>query len=113
MARSVVLTRVGGLNTPKSGPVTDLFKVTLGVEDIKANWTWHRNPLGTPAEKLNAFVSLRGSIAHGEQQKQAVTLSGVRTSYDLVERIANCVEEKLQELHLLPEDEEISEDDAT
>lgn len=101
LTRSVVQTRVAALNTPKPGPIKELMKVLLGVPDATANWFWHRNPLGTPADRLVAFVALRGSIAHGERLPQTVTKARVTQAYDLVERLVDCVEAKLAEEDLL------------
>jgi hypothetical protein len=70
LTRSLVQGKVSALNTPKPGPVTELIKSVLGVEDIKDNWTWHRNTLGTPSNKLKDFVTLRGGISHGERLQE-------------------------------------------
>jgi hypothetical protein len=101
LTKSLIRGRVAALNTPKPGPVTELIKAALGLEDIKDNWTWHRNPLGTPAAKLGDFVSLRGAIAHGERPEHSVTKARVTQAYDLVSRLVDCVETNLADAGLL------------
>lgn len=102
LTKSLVRNRVSALNTPKPGPVTELMKSVLGIDDIKENWTWHRNPLGTPSENLKLFVTRRGAISHGEQLPETVTRASVTAAYDLVSRLVDCVEAKLVLEGLLP-----------
>lgn len=106
LTRALAQGRVAALNTPKPGPITELFKAVLGVEDIKDNWVWHKNPLGTPSDKLTSFVSLRGSIAHGEQLAETLTKARVEAAYDLIDHLVECVEAKLVDLGLLEADDE-------
>jgi hypothetical protein len=106
LTKSLARGHVAALNTPKPGPITELFKSVLGVEDIKDNWVWHKNPLGGPSEKLKNFVSLRGSIAHGEQLPETLTKARVEAAYDLVDRLVECVEIKLVNEGLLAPDEQ-------
>ncbi|WP_291717722.1 HEPN domain-containing protein [Magnetospirillum sp. 64-120] len=95
LTKSLVKNRVAALNTPKPGPVKELAKAVLGIKDITDNWEWHRNELGVPSNNLQAFVTLRGSIAHGERLTKTVTKAKVKNGYELVSRLVNCVEEKL------------------
>ena len=95
LTRSLTQGRVGALNTPKPGPIIELFKSILGLPDVTDNWSWHKNPLGTPAEKLKQFVTLRGSIAHGEQLAQTLTKARVESAYDTINHLVDCVEAKL------------------
>src|SRR5579884_1413660 len=53
-----------GLNTPKSEQVQDLFKKTLGLNDVTASWKWQKMNAVTARTKLDGFITLRGSIAH-------------------------------------------------
>lgn len=104
LTRSLARGRVAALNTPKPGPITELFKAVLGVEDIKDNWVWHKNPLGVPSGKLQNFVSLRGSIAHGEQLPETLTKARVEAAYDTIDHLVDCVEAKLVDEGLLEAD---------
>jgi hypothetical protein len=106
LTRSLAQSRVGGLNTPKPGPITELMDGVLGIDDIKDNWSWHKNPIGTPADKLKAFVSLRGGIAHGEQLEQTLTKAKVEAAYQTIMHLVDCVEAKLVEEDLLDDDGE-------
>lgn len=102
LTKSVARTRVATLNTPKPGPIKELLKLVLGVQDVTDNWLWHRNPLGTPALKLQQLVTLRGAIAHGEQLPQSVTKANVTAAYDLISRLVALVDQKLRAESLLP-----------
>jgi RiboL-PSP-HEPN len=101
LAQAVVQTRVNALNTPRLGQISDLMLATLGVKDIGNNWEWHKNPLGTPSEKLSDFIRLRGSIAHGEQMKRFIKKSEVTKARELLTKLAMKVEERLVEDELL------------
>lgn len=102
LSKSVVQSKVGALNTPKQGPVSDLMLSVLGVRDVTNNWVWHRNPLGTPASRLNDFVRLRGSIAHGERLPRSVTKANVTSARDLLTRLVQAVDSRLQQERSLP-----------
>lgn len=95
LTKDVVKAKVGQLNTPKKGPVSELMHTILGTSEIENDWTWHRNPAGEPARKLNEFVSLRGGIAHGEQMGYAITKAHVTRAKDLLERLVKKVEDRL------------------
>lgn len=51
-------------NTPKSTPINSLFSSALGLTDITSKWRWRGMSSTSAAKKLDAFVTLRGSIAH-------------------------------------------------
>lgn len=95
LGRAVVRSKVNALNTPKHGQVTDLMLSILGVREIGRTWTWHRNPVGEPARRLNDFVRLRGAIAHGERLPRSVTKANVTAAYDLLTRLVEAVEARL------------------
>lgn len=47
------------LNTPKTAPINQMFKRTLGIEDISSSWT---------VQGIDDFVTVRGEIAHKGSQ---------------------------------------------
>ena len=102
LSRSVVQSRVAVLNTPKHGPVSELILNVLGVRELGNNWHWHRNPIGGPAGRLDDFVRLRGSIAHGERLPRSVTKANVTAARDLLTRLVGAVETRLRQERLLP-----------
>lgn len=101
VARSMVTNKTALLNTPKRTQVNDLFRSVLGIKDIEQTWAWHKNPLGTPAVRLDNFVALRGSIAHGDVQEKSVTKAHVSAARELLERLVDKVEERLTNENLL------------
>jgi len=95
LTKSCVHSIVSILNTPKTVQVFSLMKEVLGVSDLDGTWSWHKNPLGKPARRLNAFVALRGSIAHGEVLPNNVKKKQVTEAKDLLSRLVEKVETRL------------------
>jgi hypothetical protein len=58
---------LAGLNTPKSGNLDPLFKRFLGANSISGNWS-------SGAQAINAFVGVRGDIAHRGRDARYVTI---------------------------------------
>src|SRR5699024_666007 len=52
------------LNTPKGAPLREMFRDSVGCEDITQLWQWNRMDAGTACKRLDEFVALRGAIAH-------------------------------------------------
>lgn len=103
LTKSLARNKVSSLNNPKPGPIIEIMKAVLDIEDVSDNWIWHKNPLGTPSRQLKDFVILRGGIAHGERPRNSVTKSVVNKSYDLIVRSVDCIEIKLAAVGLLPQ----------
>lgn len=68
------------LNTPKADQIEDLFEKALGIKELPKSWTWSRMRAESARKKLNAFVKLRGDIAHRGAAAESVTKTQV-TSY--------------------------------
>ncbi len=95
LSRSVVRNKLWGFNTPKRHQVELLFRQILGVKDVDRNWEWHRSPAPQPSQRLDAFVALRGSIAHGERRAEAVRKRDVDEGVNLTTRLVAKIEERL------------------
>ncbi|MBV1830801.1 hypothetical protein HNW77_07280 [Komagataeibacter sp. AV436] len=95
LTTSLVNSRVSGFNTPKPGPVKELFKEIIGIQDITNDWQWHHNPLGTPENRLKEFVQLRGAIAHGAILERTIRKVDVTSAKDLISRIVEIVDGRL------------------
>ncbi len=94
-AVSIVKARVAELNTPKTKQVSMLFYDLLDVKNIENNWKWHRSEIGVASTRLDDFVSLRGSIAHGEIGPKSITKADVTSAQDLIKRLVEKVEARL------------------
>ena len=58
------------MNTPKSGKLNDHFKRLIGITKISSSWSQGENV-------LDAFVSVRGDIAHQGRHANYVTISNL------------------------------------
>jgi hypothetical protein len=52
------------LNTPKTKKIEDLFEQSIGLNGLSRTWKWRRMSPDQAANKLDRFITLRGSIAH-------------------------------------------------
>lgn len=79
---------VGDLNTPKAGPVNQLFNRLLGIEQLSACWS-----IG--ADAVDEFVTARGDIAHRGRHSGYVQMGRLRTHKENMHSAAvdtdNCV----------------------
>ncbi|ALN83350.1 HEPN domain-containing protein [Lysobacter capsici] len=78
------------LNTPKWERIDDLFRSAVGLSDISKNWKVDGKLSVEDARKqLNAYVELRGEIAHRGNTKTAVSKKQVTDYLSLVKTIAS------------------------
>lgn len=61
------------LNTPKAANIDDLFDRALGIERVSNSWKWPKTSADEARARLDAFVTLRGGVAH--RGKAASTVS--------------------------------------
>ena len=60
------------LNTPRTSQIRELFAEHVGYDNIDQKWTWSGVTAELAREKLDEFVTLRGSIAHRVEADSAV-----------------------------------------
>ena len=84
-------------HSPKAGNVDDLFRRTLGVENISQGWTTER--AGDPRAALDEHLSQRGELAH---RAAATTVSKRQVSdfYQLVMDLTRAMDQQLGEFLL-------------
>ncbi len=75
----------GKLNTPKSGQVIELFKETLGIDDITRTWYWQKMSVTKAKADLDFYISVRGSIAHRTTYNENITMKWVRQYLKFIE----------------------------
>lgn len=75
-----VKNRCDGINTPKAGPIDELFYASTGLENLSRAWS-------CGATTLNDFVAVRGGIAHQGRSADYVSVAALRTHLDLVEAL--------------------------
>ena len=85
------------LNTPKTAQINDLFDKAVGLPMISASWQWNRMSATRAAEKLDAFIELRGEIAHRGAAVGAVTKDQVKVFYNHVQRLVTATEVHVQQ----------------
>lgn len=69
------------LNSPKAGPINDLFSEFLGLEKISDAWS-------CGSDTLNAFIRIRGDIAHRGRQASYVKLEKLKDHLALIDEVA-------------------------
>jgi hypothetical protein len=79
---------VGPLNTPNSKNVDDLYRDLIGLENLSANWKWHKMPASDLTRRLKEFISLRGDIAHRNDSHRTVLKFDVLSNADIIARVA-------------------------
>ena len=80
-------TFLGVFNTPKAAKVDALFKRALGMDSLSMQWSWRRVSAPKARQRLDAYVSLRGDIAHRTKGTIAVTKAQVVEFVELCERL--------------------------
>jgi hypothetical protein len=65
---------MGGLNTPKAGPIDETYKKLIGWENPSQSWTRGRG-------FINEFVKVRGDIAHRGSDADYVRIGTLRDTY--------------------------------
>lgn len=88
-AASIVSTTAGKLNTPKSSQLRGMYSKTLGIGDVTAYWARPKLKPVDAASRLDAFITLRGAIAHRGQAASSVTK---QKAVDFLALVANLVE---------------------
>lgn len=84
----VLAKTIGTLNTPKTAQVDDLFKKSLGIEELSSCWKWGGRSSSQVSNALDKLVTLRGSIAHRVQHSQGVRKKNVTDAIGLISRMA-------------------------
>ncbi|BCO36449.1 MAE_28990/MAE_18760 family HEPN-like nuclease [Mycobacterium heckeshornense] len=86
------------LNTPKTSQINDLFKSAVGVENVAKAWYWPGMRASAAAKKLDAFVTLRGEIAHRGSAATSVTKQQVTDYYNHVKRLTTRTEARVAQV---------------
>jgi len=68
--------------------INDLFKKTIGLEEISVDWYWAGRRRDSAESSLDDLITLRGSIAHRVTTSSSVTLKHVTDSRELINRLA-------------------------
>lgn len=76
------------LNTPRAAQINELFKKTIGLEEISSSWYWSGRTRKSAEDALDDLITLRGSIAHRVTTSSSVTLKHVTDSRELINRLA-------------------------
>ena len=83
------------LNTPKAGPLADLFQTFLGLPKLTDAWS-------CDVKTLNQFVGVRGDIAHRGRNASYVTLTRLKDFLTQIDTLAkesdNAVREHLRQI---------------
>ena len=77
------------LNTPKSKNIDQLFLSAIGIPKISDSWKWAtKMTVKRARDKLDKYVSLRGSIAHRGQHSKSVKKAEVEDYFSFIKQLA-------------------------
>jgi hypothetical protein len=79
---------LGSFNTPKSTHINSLFVRIIDLENFSSSWTMKGQSAVSAARQLDAFVSLRGDIAHRTKDLRAIHKVDVLHGIALIDRLA-------------------------
>lgn len=83
-----VKNKCDGINTPKAGPLNDLYLKCIGLAEFSSSWS-----CGSVA--LNDFVTVRGGIAHQGRSAPYVSIAALNGYMELIKCLTieadNCV----------------------
>ena len=86
------------LNTPKTRQIEELFERALGLSSVSKSWHWSRMSAKRAGEKLDEYVSLRGSIAHRGSGAAGVRKQQVDDYYDHVKHLVGKTDARVSEV---------------
>jgi hypothetical protein len=86
------------LNTPKTTQIDDLFERALGLAGISKSWRWGRVSARRAGEKLDEYVTLRGSIAHRGSGSASVRKHEVDDYYDHVKYLVDKTDARVSDV---------------
>ena len=82
--KSVLAKTVGTFNTPRATQVNELFKKSIGLENISSFWQWAGTDSAEAEKELDDLITLRGSIAHRVKTSEQVQLQDVKDAEKLI-----------------------------
>lgn len=96
--RAAAQKKLAPFHTPKSSQVSDLFRSVIGLSDLTQSWQWRNRSASTAMTKLDAFLTLRGSVAHRLKLTRSVYKHEAQAFLNHVERLAKKTDSRLQRL---------------
>lgn len=88
----------GAWHSPTSQNVVDLFSDALGIADVSSGWTWGQMKPDKAREKLDAFVNVRGEIAHRLQAAKPVHKSAGRSFFTHVTQLSRRIDDAVSSM---------------
>lgn len=85
--------RASRFNTPASDHVDTLLLRGIGLPTVSSAWQWNHMTPAQARVKLDALVTLRGDVAHGQGGAKSVRKSRVTRGVDLVTRLISKTDE--------------------
>ena len=79
---------LGRFDTPKIANTNALFLRTLDIPNFASTWSWRRSTSKTVARQIDAFVALRGDIAHRKKGLCPLRKGIVSKYVALIEQVA-------------------------
>jgi RiboL-PSP-HEPN len=87
------------INTPKAGPINELFSKAIGLDNLSDAWSCGK-------EAINDFVSVRGDIAHNGRHAEYIKIGKLIEYRSMIDATAvetdNIVANYLKEISIKP-----------
>lgn len=91
---------LGPFNTPKTGQVNQLYEELLGIKKLSSKWYWKAMSVAKAESKLDAFIQVRGDIAHRLNPGKSVQKNLGTNYHEHVKKLVGCCEKEVH-AHLL------------
>jgi len=86
---------VASFNTPRQRKVDDLFAELVGLTSLHSCWSWHGMGARDASRKLDAFITMRGAIAHRVRFETPVYKTTAQDYLRHVQRIVEKTDERV------------------
>jgi hypothetical protein len=86
------------LNTPKTKQINDVFERALGLAGISKSWRWGPMSAKRAGEKLDEYVTLRGSIAHRGSGSATVRKDQIDDYYAHVKNLVDKTDARISDV---------------
>jgi len=86
--KAIIENWIGPLNTPNSKRIDEMFECLIGLKNLSNQWQWRGMSSQGAKKKLDAYLSVRGQIAHRNLTNRTITTNYVHDYTEFIYRLA-------------------------